>query len=70
MKVAIQESNLITVSSAELKGKRLLAVRYASGEWIETVIPLDYLNKKVPFIEYVNTALKMSVIQSDYSGAL
>ena len=32
----IRESSLITVSPAELKGKRPLAVQFASGEWIET----------------------------------
>ena len=32
----IRESSLITVSPAELKGKRPLAVQFAPGEWIET----------------------------------
>ena len=36
MKDTIRESSLITVSPAELKGKRPLAVQFAPGEWIET----------------------------------
>ncbi len=36
VKDTIRESCLITVSSAELKGKRLLAVQFVPGEWIET----------------------------------
>ena len=36
MKDTIRESSLITVSPAELKGKRPLAVQLAPGEWIET----------------------------------
>ena len=36
MKDTIRESSLITVSPAELKGKRPLAVQFALGEWIET----------------------------------
>ena len=36
MKDIIRESSLITVSPAELKGKRPLAVQFAPGEWIET----------------------------------
>lgn len=36
VKDTIRESNLITVSPAELKGKRPLAVQFMSGEWIET----------------------------------
>lgn len=31
---------------------------------IAEIIPTDYLNKKVPFIDYVNIASKMSVIQN------
>ncbi len=36
MKDTIRESSLITVSPAELKGKKPLAVQFARGEWIET----------------------------------
>ncbi|MFQ9532288.1 MAG: hypothetical protein ACLR1H_15270 [Roseburia intestinalis] len=36
VKDTIRESSLITVSPAELKGKRPLAVQFALGEWIET----------------------------------
>ena len=36
VKDTIRESSLITVSPAELKGKRPLAVQFAPGEWIET----------------------------------
>ena len=36
MKDTIRESSLITVSPAELKGKKPLAVQFAPGEWIET----------------------------------
>ncbi len=36
MKDTNRESSLITVSPAELKGKRPLAVQFALGEWIET----------------------------------
>ena len=36
MKDTIRESSLITVSPAELKGKRPLAVQFVPGEWIET----------------------------------
>ncbi len=36
MNDTIRESSLITVSPAELKGKRPLAVQFAPGEWIET----------------------------------
>ena len=38
VKDTIRESSLITVSPAELKGKRPLAVQFAPGEWIETPI--------------------------------
>lgn len=31
---------------------------------IVQIIPIDYLNKKVSFIDYVNTALKMNAIQN------
>ena len=36
VKDTIRESSLITVSPAELKGKKPLAVQFAPGEWIET----------------------------------
>ena len=36
MKDTIRESSLITVSPAELKGKKPLAVQFARGEWIAT----------------------------------
>ena len=36
VKDTIRESSLITVSPAELKGKRPLAVQFVPGEWIET----------------------------------
>ena len=36
MKDTIRESNLITVSPAELKGKKPLAVQFVPGEWMET----------------------------------
>ena len=35
-KDTIRESSLITVSPAELKGKKPLAVQFVPGEWIET----------------------------------
>ncbi len=34
------------------------------NDLIAQIIPTDYLNKKVSFIDYVNTALKMNAIQS------
>ena len=42
VKDTIRESSLITVSPAELKGKRLLAVQFAPGEWIETPTSVSY----------------------------
>ena len=41
VKDTIRESCLITVSPAELKGKRPLAVQFVPGEWIET--PMEYV---------------------------
>lgn len=32
---------------------------------IAEIIPIDYLNKKVPAIDYMNTVLKMSAIQNE-----
>ena len=34
------------------------------NDLITEIIPIDYLNKKLSFIDYVNTALKMSAIQN------